>query len=688
MIRQEKTKFKTPYLPACGLFSRTILLYYRRLARGCGSASVYKDNRKPVTLRMKNNGITDRGNCGRADVRLSGGFLGPFIRRIRDVVLPYQWEVLNDRVETAEPSHCMENFRVASGRSRGEHYGMVFQDSDAAKWLEAVACQLAQARDDALEKAADEAIEEIVAAQQPDGYLDTYYICTGLDKRWTNLKDHHELYCAGHMMEAGVAYYQATGKRRLLDAMIRLADHIDGVFGPKEGQLKGYPGHEEIELALCKLYDVTGEARYLRLAEYFINQRGAKPDYFEAESARRGEASAYREFFGPEYFQNHLPVREQATAEGHAVRLLYLLSGMADVAARTGDASLWAACERLYGDVTKRRMYVTGGVGSTHVGEAVTFDYDLPNDTVYGETCASIALIFAARRMLAHRPDGCFGDVMDRALYNTCLASMSLDGKHFFYVNPLEVVPEASRRDPGKRHVLPVRPAWFGCACCPPNLARLLSSLGSYQYDVSGRDVYAHLYLNGEADLVVDGCPVSLRMETEYPADGRIRIRAGAGDYVLRLRIPAWCDDFHLTRNGAEVPAKPENGYVSLPGPFGGDRLELTLPMPACRCYASPLVRADTARVCVTRGPVVYCLEEADNGRNLHLLELPKSAALRCLPDGTVVAEGSRLTPTGDALYTRDVPWRRDETKLTFIPYYRWANRGENEMTVWVRESE
>jgi len=620
------------------------------------------------------------------DVRLRGGFMAPFLERIRNVSLPYQWAVLNDRIVTNEKSHCLENFRIASGRHKGEFYGMVFQDSDIAKWLEGAAYQLAQEKDEALEKNADDAIDEIVAAQQPDGYLDTYFICNGLDKRWTNLKDQHEMYCAGHMMEAAAAYYRATGKRKLLDAMLRLADHIDGVFGPEEGRRKGYPGHEEIELALCRLYDVTGEERYLRLAACFLDRRGTKPDYFAKECEKRGGTSPYAELYGPSYFQNHLPVREQQTAEGHAVRALYLLCGMADVAARTGDAQLWTAFKRLYDDVVRRRMYVTGAVGSTHVGEAFTFDYDLPNDTVYGETCASVALIFASRRLLAREPDGRYADVMEKALYNACLASMGQDGKHFFYVNPLEVVPEASRGDPGKRHVLPVRPGWFACACCPPNLVRLLSSLGAYQYSVSGRNVYAHLYLSGRTTLRVDGRAVTLETETDYPLDGRIRIRAGEGDYALRLHLPAWCGESRLLINGNSVEAALENGYLVLPGPFHGDTVELTLSMPAYRCYADARVREDIGKVCVMRGPLVYCLEEADNGPGLHLLALPAGAPLACGADGAVTAPGVRLTPEGDALYAQAPPWRRTDALLTFLPYYRWANRGENEMTVWVRE--
>lgn len=626
----------------------------------------------------------------RTDV--SGGFFGDIVRRVREEMLPFQWKALNDEVGGAK-SHCIENFRIAAGQSQGEFYGYVFQDSDVAKWLEAVAYQLSARPDAALEKLADDVIELIGAAQQPDGYLDTYFICTGLENRWTNLRDKHELYCAGHMLEAAVAYAQATGKPRFLEIMQKYVACIDATFGPEPEKLHGYPGHEEIELALCRLYELTGDERALRLAKYFIDERGKAPNYFEQEQKKLGQEYFPDGAYGFKYAQHHLPVREQTTMEGHSVRALYLAAGMAHTALLTRDETLLDACRTLFENVSKKRMYVTGGVGSTHVGEAFTFDYDLPNDTVYAETCASIALIFFCRNMLRMELDGRYGDVMERALYNTCLAGMSLDQKTFFYVNPLSVWPEASRCDPNKEHVLPVRPKWFGCACCPPNLARLLSSLGQYCYAATDDAVMVHLYVQSAVELDVGGQNVKLSVETRYPEDGAVRIVAGRGRYALKLRLPGWCREYRLSVNGQPVEARPENGYLTVERDFDGDEIRLDMAMPPRRVYANAHVRADVARVAVMRGPVVYCLEERDNGAELHLLSLPRESALReefrpDLLEGTAVicAEGRRLIPAeGDALYG-EVPPEVQAAPLTFIPYYKWANRGENEMDVWIRE--
>ncbi len=630
-----------------------------------------------------------------AEVKISGKWMGGILENVRKKMLPFQWEVLSDAVPGVEKSHCIENFRIAAKLTSGSHYGFVFQDSDLAKWLEAVAYQLHIAPDPDLESKAEEAIDLIEKAQLPDGYLNTYYQINGIEKRWTNLRDNHELYCAGHMLEAAVAYYNTTGKRRLLDVMIRNILHIESIFGTEEGKLPGYPGHEEIELALCKLYDVTGEERFLRLAAYFINQRGQTPNYFVEEKKRAGWTEGFAlDGHGLKYAQTHLPVREQKAMEGHAVRALYLTAGMTDVALRTQDETLWNACKTLFENIIKKRMYITGGVGSTHHGEAFTFDYDLPNDTVYAETCASIALIFFCQRLLRGEQMGVYGDVMEQTLYNTCMAGMRLDQKAFFYVNPLSVYPEASHKDPGKKHVLPQRPAWFGCACCPPNLARLLSSIGSYQYAIAGNQVYAHLYMEGEASLTVAGKPVHIAMKTEYPFEEQVRILPGPGAYDLKLRLPGWCKKHRVLRNGKPIEPPVENGYMAVTGPFAeNEEILLHMDMPPRRCYANVNVREDMGKVAIMRGPLVYCLEERDNGAGLHCLSLPSSAQLTPgfdpeLLNGTPVirAEGIRALKTCEDLYTDEPAWKEEKTVLTYIPYFLWANRGENEMEVWVRE--
>ena len=450
---------------------------------------------------------------------------------VRTQVIPYQWNALNDNVPGAAPSYCMHNFKAAAAQNAEHHkegkafvppkytfrgfealpddpahpdpdkfYGFVFQDTDFSKWIEAVGYSLTHHPDADLEATADTAIDIVCAAQLDNGYLDTYYILNGMDRHFTNLKDHHELYCFGHLTEGAIAYYQATGKRKLLDAACRFADYIDSRFGTADGKLHGYPGHEIAEMALVKLAETTGEQRYADLAEHFVRQRGRQPLYFELEDRRRawedGRNYAPREQ-NYAYYQADKPITEQTEALGHAVRAAYFYAGAADVARLTGDSDLLASCERLWRNIVDRKLYITGGIGATHMGEAFSFDYDLPNDTAYSESCAAIALAFFARRMLEIQPKSEYADVMESALYNTTLAGMALDGKSFFYVNPLEVVPEACHRDERKAHVKPVRQKWFGCACCPPNIARIVEDVQQYAYTIGddSSTLYVHLYI-------------------------------------------------------------------------------------------------------------------------------------------------------------------------------------------------
>lgn len=624
-----------------------------------------------------------------SDTRVTGGFFADIQKMVREKMLPYQYRALRDENQGAEPSGAWKNFeRAAAGKTDG-HYGFRFQDSDLAKWLEAAAYSLTLWPDAELEQKCDEMIAMIAKAQMPDGYLNTYYQLTDIKKRWSNLRDNHELYCAGHMLEAAVAYAQATGKETLLDVMRRVIAHISTVIGPEEGKLHGYPGHEEIELALDRLYRYDGDEQALALCRYFIEERGRAPRFFGEEALRRGEKPMKDVNF--HYSQSHLPVREQTTMDGHSVRAMYLLSGMIDLAKETGDESLLAACRTLMDNTARRRMYVTGGIGSSHRDEAFTFDFDLPADTVYAETCASIALVFACRRLLECEPCGFFADVMERALYNTCMAGMALDGEHFFYVNPLEVNPEASRLDPGKAHVLSVRPRWYGCACCPPNLARLLLSLSSYQYVSGERDIYANLYLEGEARVHLEQGVKKLTMRTGYPMDGRVELTVDEGDYTLHLHLPDWCRDFEVSHEYTVA-----DGYVCIQGPFAaGETIVFDMHMQPERNWADLRVRDAAGCVALSYGPVVYCMEEHDNGAQLHNLLLPRTAALEShveegLLGGTrvITASGLRRVQGEGALYTQEDDSRLEEASLTFIPYYKWCNRGENEMSVYVRETE
>ena len=628
-------------------------------------------------------------------IRVRDSFWSRYMEVVRTSMIPYQWKALNDKVEGAAPSYCIHNFRVAAGLEKGEHGGYVFQDSDLAKWIEAASYSLIHHPDPALEKDLDDVIELIGKAQQPDGYLDTYYIITGLDQRFTNLLNNHELYCCGHMLEAAIAFYRATGKRSLLDIMLRFVDLIDSTFGPEENKKHGYPGHEEIELALMKLYRITKDLKHLRLAKYFIDERGQSPNYFEEENKGRNFywANSYFKF---QYYQAGKPLREQIAAEGHAVRAMYLYSGAADVAKETADDGLYQTLCTLWKNTTGRQMYITGAVGASDYGESFSYDYDLPNDTVYGETCAAIGLAFWAHRMLEIEPRGEYADVLEKVLYNGSISGMQLDGTRFFYVNPLEVIPEASKKAYVYSHVKPQRQKWFGCACCPPNLARLITSLPEYAYGVRDKTVFAHLYLGGTVDLRGEGIPACLEVETGYPWNGNVRMTVHAdetADWQLALRIPGWCGKYALSVNGETAAAELTDGYAFISREFrDGDIIELELDMPVEKMQANPRVREDIGRVAVMRGPVVYCVEEADNGGQLARIRLTDAPfTVDYEPDllsgiAVIRTQGEYLEGDwGEDLYRKAEAGKWISKELTLIPYYAWANRQEGEMRVWMR---
>ena len=641
------------------------------------------------------------------ETTITGSFWKNFMEKARTQVIPYQWEALNDRIPGAEPSYCMRNFRIASGKEKGEFGGFVFQDSDAAKWLEAVAYSLMWHPDPDLEKTADSAIDEILAAQQPDGYLDTYYIINGLDKRFTNLKDNHELYCLGHFLEAGVAYYQATGKDKFLKALIKYVDLVDSLIGPEDGKLHGYPGHQVIEMALVKLYDITGDEKHLRLAKYFIDERGKEPLFFREENKKQGNNFYWEDsLFQFNYYQAGEPVRGQKYAVGHSVRAVYMYAGMADVARKTGDDSLMEACRRLWTDMTRRQMYITGGIGSSRYGEAFTYDYDLPNDTIYAETCASIGLAFFAQRMLNLEAKGEYADVLEQALYNGIISGMSVDGKSFFYVNPLEVVPEATEKDQLRKHVKTERQKWFGCSCCPPNLARMLTSLGSYAYSVNKNTFYVNLFVGGTVNTQLDSGDFGLNITTDYPWEETVTIdiTQAAPEAVIALRIPGWCENYSLKLNGSDIKYMDEkcggakyaliDGYVQMAGLSAGDTIEMVPDMPVMVLEANPRVREDIGKVAVRRGPVVYCIEEVDNGKDLHRVFLDKNAEFTCEYDKNFFEGAVLLQSPGkylcqkdwepDILYRKAAAAKYEDIQLKWIPYYLWANRGAGEMICWV----
>jgi len=634
------------------------------------------------------------------NIKIEDKFWSKYVKLVHEVVIPYQWEVINDRIPGAEPSHAIKNFRIAAGLEQGEFYGLVFQDTDLAKWLEAVAYRLETHPDSELEKLADEAIELIANAQQPDGYLNTYYTIKEPGKRWTNLRECHELYTAGHMIEAAVAYYMSTGKRKLLDAMCRFADHIDNVFGTDPCKIRGYDGHQEIELALIKLYKITGEEKYLKLSKYFLDERGKEPYYFDIESEKRGNTVHFQGFvmYNRKYAQTHLPVREQTTIEGHAVRAVYMLTAMADVAGLIGDEELLTACHKLWNSIVTKRMYITGGIGSMAFGESFSFDYDLPNDTMYTETCASIGLIFFAQRMLEIEPNSNYADEMERALYNNVLAGIAQDGKSFFYVNPLEILPEACEKNATYKHVKPVRQKWFACACCPPNIARLLSSLGQYIYTVIENTIFTHLYIESSTKIETIGSQVTLKQKTNYPWDGKITLTVfikEEKEITVAVRIPGWCKKYCLKLNGMDIDTEIVSGYAMIKRTWSnGDSIELILDMPVELMKANPAIRNNIGKVTIQRGPLIYCLEEIDNGSNLSGISIPFCNEFteeydEKLFGGAIVIRGEAfridVSTWDDQLYST-IEVNEMPTFLKAIPYYMWGNRKSGEMAVWIRQ--
>ena len=647
---------------------------------------------------------------------------------IRTAVIPYQWEALNDRVPGAAPSWWVHNMQAAARavqikKTGGEYvpaqrdfnivvqpregeaplpdafYGWVFQDSDGYKWLEAVAYQLLIRPDAALQQKAQQAVDMICAAQEEDGYLDTFYTLTGRERAFTYLKDHHELYCFGHLAEAAVAWHQATGRDDLLNAAARFAQCIARRFGP--GKERGCPGHEIAEMALVRLYEETGDRQYLNLCNFFLDVRGTDPSTFALEENRRRREQGQNELPVTAeryvYYQAHRPVRQMDEAVGHAVRQMYLCSGMADAARLTGDQEMAAACRRLWRSTVREKMYVTGGVGGTHVGEALSRPFDLPADTAYSETCAAVGLAFFARRMLEMELDSQYADVMERALYNTVLAGMALDGRSFFYVNPLEVDPDACDTDQRLSHVKPERQKWFGCACCPPNIARIVSSLGAYIAGTGPEGLQVHLYVGSEITAPMPGGEITVRIDADLWKDGRVTLTVmrGEGDGEIALRLPDWAAGYTLSADGRA--ARVEKGYLHVAGPWrAGDEMTVDFAMPVRAVAASPLVRENVHQVCFTRGPLVFCAEERDNPAPLHLLRACPDRAEEAVVSQREIAgvtvpvitvPGRRVTPPGDApLYA---PWQAEETQeipIVLVPYFAWNNRGRGQMRVWLAD--
>lgn len=626
-------------------------------------------------------------------VRITGGFWAERQKVNRETTLRIEYQQCKD---TGRIDAWKLNWKP--GDPNPPH---IYWDSDVAKLVEAVGYSLALQPDPELERLMDELIDDMEKAQQPDGYLNTHYIAVEPDKRWTNLRDCHELYCAGHLMEAAVAYYQGTGKRKMLDVLCRYADHIRSVFGTEPGKLRGYPGHEEIELALVKLATATGNQDYLQLAKYFVDERGQQPLYYDVERAKRGETAPYRlgspDIMPYAYNQAHLPVRQQTTAEGHAVRACYLYAGMAAVARETGDQSLIDACRTLWQNVTTRRMYITGGVGSSRFGERFTFDYDLPNEEAYAETCAAIALCFFANNMLQLDADAQYADILERALYNNVLSGVAANGKQFFYDNLLASFPPYYKFAQQKS---PRRQDWFGCSCCPPNIARLIASLNTYIYTTTADTLLIHHYIDSQATLSLNGTDLTIEQKTDYPWDGNVDLTVTPSAPVqatIAFRLPGWCKTADVSVNGEAIDLAPLNvkGYIHLNRTWNpDDRISILLHMPVERVYAHPAVRHDAGKVALMRGPIVFCFEQCDNGDNLADLRLPPVAPLAVVNApaelGNVPAVKAfglrRDTAPWDGKLYDAAPQKFVGADLLAIPYFLWANREPGSMTIWLNE--
>lgn len=598
-------------------------------------------------------------------VRLQDRFWEPRRQINRNITLPSQYQQC---VQTGR----LDNFRRAAGQIEGPFQGRFFNDSDVYKWVEAAAWTLAAEKDEKLEALVDEVIGLIAAAQGEDGYLNTYFTFENADKRWTDLQVMHELYCAGHLIQAAVAHHRATGKTTLLDVATRFADSIDSVFGP--GKRPGTCGHPEIEMALVELARDTGEERYLKLAQFFIDNRGQQPPIIS----------------GKPYYQDHAPFRQQDEVVGHAVRALYLYAGATDAYTETGEQALLHAINALWADLQQHKVYVTGGVGSRYDGEAVGESYELPNDQAYTETCAAIAHIMWAWRLLLLTGNALYADAMELTLYNGMLAGISLDGESYFYQNPLA--------DRGRHR----RQPWFGTACCPPNVARLLASLPGYIYTTSDAGLWVHLYTSSEANVrLPQGSVLKCKQTSNYPWDGKIKLsiepEQASATFGLNLRIPAWAHGATVSVNGETLapPIQP-GSYCRIERTWQpGDQVELVLPLVMRAVTSHPHISNNNGRIALLRGPLVYCVEQADHEADVWDLYLPKDFqwSEHCtenLLGGVVTAQTSAFARTDTGwqqqlyrAYGEEQPTYAPAT-LTAIPYYAWANREAGPMQVWL----
>ena len=604
-------------------------------------------------------------------VKITDKFWAPRCETNRGVSIPHCLKMLAE-------SGNISNLELAAAGATDGFMGLVFQDSDTYKVLEAASFSLATHPDPALDKQLDAIIAKMAAAQMPDGYLDTSYQIDDPNNRFTNLRDDHELYCAGHMIEAAVAHYQATGKRNLLDIAVKCANNIDRIFGDGPGKRMGYPGHPELELALVKLWRATGDERYFKLAKFFIDNRGT--GFFAKEHANDYE----RRRSDPTYWLDNARIKDQTSIVGHAVRAAYLLSGATDIAGVTEDSELLAAIDRIWRNTTQKRMFVTGGIGPSSSNEGFTIDYDLPTSSAYQETCASIAMAMWNQRLAMLYGNARYADYVEKALYNGVLDGISLKGDMFFYQNPLA--------SSGSRHRTP----WFECACCPPNVVRTLASIGGYAYATSSDSVWVNLYIGGSVDCRIGKTKVTLKVTTDYPWDGAVNIKPvvdSPANFAVRLRAPGWCQGPTVKVNGKAVSGpKVESGYIVLDREWRtGDSIDYNMPMPIRKMEANPQVQTTQGMIAIQRGPIVYCLEGCDQPVPLNALALPIDAELKPVKRPDLLGGIVTITGSGKAIDITDWSGKlyRDavgtaQVKITAIPYYAWDNREACPMEVWI----
>lgn len=556
--------------------------------------------------------------------------------------------------QTQDSTERINNFAKAAGVLEGNHEGIYFDDSDVYKAMEGIAYSLINNPNSDNDALLDNWIDLIAKAQQPDGYLNTFYTLNHPDKRWTDMEK-HEMYCGGHMIEAAVAHHKATGKTSFLNVAIHFADYLDATFGPDKKHW--VVGHEEIELALVKLYHETKNKKYLDLSYWLLEERGHG----------LGHGAIWEnEHWGPAYCQDDVPVSEISDIKGHAVRAMYLFAGMADVAAEKDLPEYVAALERVWDDVVNRNMYITGGIGSSGSNEGFSIDYDLPNKTAYCETCASIGMVLWNSRMNLFSKDAKYVDVMERSMYNGVLAGVSLDGDLFYYVNPLE--------SDGNHH----RQHWFGCACCPSNVSRFVPSVGNYIYVAGEKEIFVNLFIANTAEIELATTKVEVTQKTEYPWKGDVELKVKPqkpSEFALNVRIPGWCNQFEIKVNGKNMVAQnPENGYIKINRTWNAeDKVTLHLEMPVEVIAADYRVKENVGKRAIQRGPIVYCAEQADQkNTDLNKIVLDKTTTFK-IKNASGKLDGMTLVQS-----------KTEKEKLTFIPYFSWNNREPGKMKVWV----